>query len=249
MCYQGAEMKDLAVSALLRSELNRRMTDNQSYSLRAFARSLKIDPSTLSKIINGRRKLGNKAQLNLLAKLGFNKDESFDAFSQITDENFEQIPEWYDTAILEQITVAGFRASSKSLAQVLSLNEVQITSALLRLKKLNLIKISKKGYVTDATSGQTSNVTPSSTNLTKKNLQKRFLEKAIHSIDNDPLGDRDMTTITCAIDPQKIGEAKVRIKAFRREMAEFFASGRKSNRVYNITVALYPISKNYKEFL
>lgn len=241
-------MNDQDFNSIIKSELNRRMTDNQRYSLRGFARSLKMDPSTLSKILNGQRKLSEKAQLKLLAKLGITTDEITDFFSSISDEDFEQIPEWYDTAILEQLAVYGFKATKKSLSQIFELNEMQVASALIRLQKLNLIKISKAGVVSDATSGQTSNIKKSSsTTQAKRNLQKQFLEKAIRSIDLDPIEERDMTTITCAIDSDKMAEAKLQIKKFRREMAEFLTSGGSSNRTYNLTISMYPLSKKFKK--
>jgi len=239
-------MKERDLSALLKSELNRRLNDNPSYSLRSFARSLKMDPSTLSKVLNGRRKLGPRAKETLMSKFGVESGGAREYFDQINDEDFNQIPEWYDTAILEQITVTGFKATRSSLAKVFDLELIQIDSALERLKALNLIRISSSGLVKDATSGQTTNIDPPTTTVAKRNLQKQFLKKAIQSIDLDPLDERDMTTITCAIDVEKIGEAKARIKAFRREMADFLTSGRKSNRTYNMTIAFYPVTKNLK---
>ncbi|MFZ4404977.1 MAG: DUF4423 domain-containing protein, partial [Pseudobdellovibrionaceae bacterium] len=135
----------------------------------------------------------------------------------------------------------------KSLAQVFDLQDAEITTALSRLKKLGFIKISGKGIITDATSGQTTNVTQLSTNFVKRNLQKQFLFKAIESIDREPLETRDMTTITCAIDPSKIPEAKELIKQFRRKLANFLTSGGQSTQTYNVTFAMYPITKNYKK--
>jgi uncharacterized protein (TIGR02147 family) len=242
-------MKSYDLSALLKYELNRRHDGNERYSLRAFARSLRMDASTLSKVINGQRKLGPKAQTSLITKLGFESQLANDFFTQISEKDFDQMPEWYDTAILEQITVTGFTATKKSLAQVFNLSELQIDGALIRLKKLKLVKISKKGHVVDATKGMTTNVTVHSTTIAKRNLQKQFLQKAISSIDIDPLDERDMTTITCATDAAKIPEVKERIKAFRRELAEFLASGRKTSRTYNVTIALYPLTKTIKEII
>ncbi len=240
-------MKDRDLGAILKSELNRRMIDNQHYSLRAFARSLKVDPSTLSKVINGQRKIGSRAQASLLKRLGVEPSTKDEFFAQIKDSDVEQIPEWYDTAILEQLTVTGFKATRKRLAQVFELNELQIDAALGRLKKIGLIEISKFGIVRDLTSGQTSTITPTATTATKRKIQKQFLEKAIRSIDLDPIDSRDMTTITCATNPNKIPEAKERIKQFRRELADFLTSGRKSTQTFNVSFALYPITKDFKE--
>ncbi len=240
-------MRDRDLGAILKSELNRRISDNQNYSLRAFARSLKLDPSTLSKIISGQRKVGVRAKANLIRKLGIENQLEKDEFSQISDEHVEQIPEWYDTAILEQLTVTGFKATKQNLVKVFDLSEWQIASSIERLEKLGLIEVSKTGVIRDITSGQTSTITPSVTTVTKRKIQRQFLEKAIRSIDHDPLDLRDMTTITCSIDPAKIPEAKERIKEFRRELADFLTSGRKSRCVFNVSFALYPVSKNYKE--
>ncbi|MFZ4405429.1 MAG: helix-turn-helix domain-containing protein, partial [Pseudobdellovibrionaceae bacterium] len=110
-------MNDRDLSALLKTEFNRRMTNNHRYSLRAFARSIKMDPSTLSKILTGQRKVGPRAQANILTRLGIPIEEYAEFFSQICDEKMALIPEWYDTAILEQLNVTGFRATAKSLAQ------------------------------------------------------------------------------------------------------------------------------------
>ena len=48
----------------------RRCRTNSSYSLRAFARSLKIEPSALSQIINKKRPLTEKMKLRLGSALG-----------------------------------------------------------------------------------------------------------------------------------------------------------------------------------
>ncbi len=241
-------MNNLNLNVILKTELNERMASNQSYSLRAFAKALQLDPSNLSKILSGQRKLGDKAKSKILRKLGLDQHEANDYYSQLNDDVFEQAPEWYDTAILEQLAVTGFRATKKTLALVFNLNEIQVAAALIRLQKAKLVKVSRSGIVSDSTSGQTSTLQPRSTSPSKRSLQKKFLEKAMASLDMDPLEERDMTTITCATDSERITEAKIRIKKFRRELAEFLMSGTKSNRIYNISIALYPLSKNYKEF-
>jgi predicted enzyme related to lactoylglutathione lyase/transcriptional regulator with XRE-family HTH domain len=60
--------------ALLRVELARRCARNPRYSLRAFARSLRIDHATLSQLLRGRRKVTRAVILRLGRKLGLEKD-------------------------------------------------------------------------------------------------------------------------------------------------------------------------------
>ncbi|WP_216635913.1 hypothetical protein [Bdellovibrio bacteriovorus] len=59
----------------LRQELLVRSRRNSSYSLRAFAASLELDPSTLSKILRGKRSIGKKFILQVGPKLGLNQQE------------------------------------------------------------------------------------------------------------------------------------------------------------------------------
>ena len=58
----------------LREELQRRKERNPAYSLRAFARTLSMDPSDLSKFLSGRKQLTLKGTARLI------KIEFFDLF-------------------------------------------------------------------------------------------------------------------------------------------------------------------------
>ncbi len=59
----------------LDTELKRRINDNANYSLRAFAKFLEIDPSLLSRIMQGKQSLSlNKAQ-EITEKLKLDREE------------------------------------------------------------------------------------------------------------------------------------------------------------------------------
>ena len=58
----------------LQDELLRRCRANPRYSIRAFARSLNTDYSTLAKVLRGKRKLGKRATFGLGAQLGMSPD-------------------------------------------------------------------------------------------------------------------------------------------------------------------------------
>ncbi len=73
-------------------------------------------------------------------------------------------------------------------------------------------------------------------------MQRHVLEKALTAIDVVPQDEKDITSMTMAIDESKIPEAKKRIKAFRRQLCEFLETG-KQTRVFNLGIQLYPISK------
>jgi uncharacterized protein (TIGR02147 family) len=62
-------------STYLAEELNRRKRRNNCYSLRAFARSLGIDPAILSRAIAGKRSLSAKTIRKIIYKLNLTELE------------------------------------------------------------------------------------------------------------------------------------------------------------------------------
>lgn len=61
--------------AILKAELEMRSAQNPRYSLRAFARDLKVAPSRLSEILNGKQGLSAKAATGLADQLGYLAEE------------------------------------------------------------------------------------------------------------------------------------------------------------------------------
>ena len=70
----------------------------------------------------------------------------------------------------------------------------------------------------------------------------QFLEKAVVSLEEDPIEERSITSMTMAIDPEKLPAAKKMIREFNQTLCQFLENG-KRKRVYNLGVALYPIQK------
>ena len=66
-----------------------------------------------------------------------------------------------------------------------------------------------------------------------------FAERSLEEV---PLDKRDVTSTTFPVDPKNLREAKRLIKNFRRGLAELLSDGT-CREVYNLTVALYPLSK------
>lgn len=71
---------------------------------------------------------------------------------------------------------------------------------------------------------------------------RQTLEQAIESLEEVRIELRDITSITMAIDPARIGEAKTAIRRFRRDMAALLEDGRRTE-VYNLNVQLVPVTR------
>lgn len=106
----------------LRSELSRRQARNPLYSLRAFARDLAIDHSTLSQILRGRRRLTPRSVRRLGPKLGL-AARDVNEHAALAD----------DTALLAFVSHSAFRPDSRWIAMRLGLPVDQVNIVLQRL--------------------------------------------------------------------------------------------------------------------
>jgi uncharacterized protein (TIGR02147 family) len=247
----------------LQSELTRRCKQNPRYSLRAFAALLKMDPSSVSQILSGKRNASRKviehiaARLNLhpeqtkvfIAKSKKNKegfvlnDEATENFSLISQDSFSFISEWYHYAILELINVENFQPQPGWIARSLGITALEAQAAIERMLRLGLI-YKEEGRLVRTTKFVT-NFSPGETSSALKELQRQILTMALTAIENVPQEEKDITSITMAIDISKLPEAKKLIAQFRRKLCAFLEDGTQT-RVYNLGLQLYPVSKNQK---
>jgi len=80
------------------------------------------------------------------------------------------------------------------------------------------------------------------TNAALRKHQRQSLEKALHSLENDPIEARSMTSMTMAIDPARLPEAKRLIEDFTQKLSQFLENGQ-STSVYQLGIALFPLQK------
>ena len=245
----------------LQRELVRRCKNNSSYSLRAFSKFLKTDASYLSKILAGKRKLTPPIIKRLGLQLGlrpndlniFNSSAETilvtTSFQQLADDSFQLISDWYHYAILELISVKNFSLEPQTIAKSLGIKVIEANDALERLHRLGMISKNKKGQIITTPKNHTTVGTAHKSEALRK-LQKQILTMAITALDETPIEERDQSAMTMAIDTRLIPEAKEKIKTFRRDLCAFLESGSKKDRVYHLSLSLYPISKKInKEIL
>jgi hypothetical protein len=107
---------------LLREELARRRAANRCYSLRAFARHLRVDHATLSQTMRGRRRLTPRAVGRLGARLGLSR-AAIDAICAATN----------DGVVLAFVGHPSFRPDSRWIAIRLGLPLDDVNMSLQRL--------------------------------------------------------------------------------------------------------------------
>ncbi len=246
----------------LQSELARRCSKNPNYSVRAFAKSLSIEHSSLAKILSGKRLLTAPMIQRLAKNLELSPsdvkkytDTSIEDFrtlrtakkmaqvTQISADEFTMISEWYHYAILELARTQNCPSNTKWIASALGISEAETLIAIDRLKRLNFIHINEQEYLV-AKLGANNSYKPSQSEAPMRRLQRQFLEKAIGALDNFPVNERDQSAVTLAVDKSRIYAAKKLIAQFRQELVQFLMDDHNNlNSVYQFSISLFPLIK------
>lgn len=266
-------LEDLKFTDFIKNKFEQRKLGNNSYSLRAFARDLDISVSRLSEILSGKGSLSNQTAQKLARNLKLERKEQEIFISlvnlnnasskknkklaaelisnlkntnqaSISLESFNLVSEWYYFAILSVMELDLFDGSASWIAKRLGIEADKTLKALETLLKLEFIEYTDNKFRLSNINGITT--TSDIESMALKKSHKQSLIQAIEALDNISINERDITSITMAIDPKKIPEAKKLIKKFRRELCIYLESGKKEE-VYNLNIQLLPITK--KEML
>ena len=256
------------VRDLLKLEFSKRVNDNPSYSVRAFARYLDIHPGTLSGYLNGNRSISLKTANHIFDKFNVSPLQRAEVLKKtkvhnekaslknayvdrlmIEQQTFEAISQWYHYGILQLIRTEEYlenpdHSHPRWISKKLQVPINQVKLAIDRLLQLNLITLQENGFF-KRTEEAISVKDKSVTTPALKNLQKDIRRRAISSIDDDPIEKRSMTSMTMAIDPDRMDEAKKLIEEFELKLSEFLETGTKKE-VYQLSVSLFPIKGDLK---
>lgn len=165
-------------------------------------------------------------------------------YQMIAMDAFTVMADWYHTAILEFIGIDGADHDPTSIAHLLDINLAEVKIALERLERLELIQKEGKRY--KRTKEFLTNYSKDISSSAHKKFQSQLIEKALDAISTCKAEDKDITSITMAIDKSKLPIARQKIKAFRRDMAGLLEEGNQTQ-VYNLGIQLFPLSKERKD--
>jgi hypothetical protein len=147
LCYAPA----MTLAQVLQEEFDARKERNSRYSLRAFARDLRIDPSNLSKLLAGKRKPAESViehlkeitreqhpRLHLnLSKVFVRTAGGFYDFHPVAD--YERLLQWQNILVLESLKLRSQPSHARDLQSVTGLSAAQILSALEVLVEFGLV--------------------------------------------------------------------------------------------------------------
>jgi len=232
----------------LEAEFIRRKAENPSYSLRAYAKSLKVPPGRLSELLARKRRITPSMLEKLADRIGLSPAEikalqpkeasSESNYSDLADDQFALIAEGSHISFLCLMETKDFRSDLAWIAKRLAISGVEARAVALRLERLGLITQEKGKWKRASQGVKTSTDVPSAA---LRRSHKETLGQAISALDSVPVELRDVTSISMAIDPAKLPLAKAMIREFRYRLAEVLEKGTQSE-VYHLNVQLFPVS-------
>ncbi len=242
----------------LQKEFIKRCQKNPKYSLRAFAKHLNISHATLSHIVRGKRPLTAHTILHLAQGLELRPRELAQfhipgerashktieklKFSPIDIDTFEAISDWYHDAILELTKVKQFKGEPRWIAKVLGISTREARTAVKRLQRLNLLKISNDGTWVDESTFSTTIKSAFTTTALRK-YQRQVLEKASRALEEIPFEKRDQSSVTLPIHVQDLPKARRMIKDFRRKLCNNLKrKDMPPEQVYQLSLSFYPLT-------
>lgn len=242
----------------LKSVLHQRCQKNKKYSMRAFAKALDMDSSTLSKIMSGKRSFGKKLICKISKNLGLDDKQvsqfvkSDDSYSKSKSYSYELLEEqyqdiasdWTHYALLELTRLDGFKSDPVWISKALGITVEKANEVIKKLLAVNFIKKDNLGQFKDTSGDNITNFDGVNTSHSRKSLQIGLLKKAIENISSVPISERSNTSMTMAIDTHRLPEAIEEIAKFRRRMNTFLTSSAVKDEVYNLSVSLSPLSNS-----
>ena len=242
----------------LHGELQYRKNENPAYSLRAFSRHLGLSPTSLSQIINGKRKLtpGTAAQIGQSLGLSpreqelfvqsavFNTNKNYIATqteeeTQLEVDSFRVIADWYHYAILALVKINGQRIYPEYLSERLGITRLEAKQGLERLERLKLVE--KKGRTYVKNSAPLFVASPNGESCLRSH-HNQILRRASQAVENLPYSMRESVSTTLAFDPEYLDDAKAIIEDCRRKLLQI-ASKNKPKRVYALSMHLFPLDR------
>jgi uncharacterized protein (TIGR02147 family) len=233
---------------------------NARFSLRAFARQLGVNHSTLSQILRGKRKLTPSSIHSLGQRMGLPNDaiqtyagalKSLSEFDQTNNQTrsvqfdldtFHLVTVWYHQAILELTHTRSFRTDSRWIAKTLGLTVDEVNVAVQRLLRLGLLEMSKRERWLDKT-GDAEFQSPSLPESTSK-----FVETEMHALAVDAISSVESTRrvhshMIMAIDVNKMPQLQRLIDQFMNDVHALLAKNTQADDVYLAEVSVLPITK------
>lgn len=246
------------LKSLLEQEFTTRKIKNTRYSLRSFARNLKIDPTSLLRIMNGERVPSPETARKILENIGMDPVE-IDQIIEASDglkpirKNNRLLQNAFDHETFEKV----FASQHVLVLAALRLEDLTPEELQEKIcKKLVLTQehyaeivedlvsvgaLAKAGEKIKVVFKNKSTVPLPLTSQKRRAIQQEFLQMASQAIDDVPFDARENATLTLSVNRSDLDKVKEILKEARTKINTLCESNNKRDAIYNVCTALYPV--------
>ena len=261
----------------LKDAFDERKANDPFFSYRMLAEFLGLDTSNVFRILHGESQLPARCQSRALEFLGLSgrsaeffilligyarergakaKKEILEKALSLRDVARRQLEEeqlavyfgnWWVVAVRSLLEVLDGRNVPSELSKRLvpAVSEADIERALGALKELGLVKKASSGRLLLAEP----HVTAGGEVRTKavRQFQKQILSLASDSIERFPRDQRDVSTLTLAVDARAFAEIREIIRECRRQIQKRVEEAKAPDRVMQLAMAFFPLAPASEE--
>jgi uncharacterized protein (TIGR02147 family) len=257
----------------LKADFSERKARNPVFSIRAMAAKLELNSGTLTRLFSGKRNIGKNLLPKFVKFLGLRSKEAeyfnyLVAFCQakserermegyrelvrlrngrtkeISESRYAYYEEWFFTAVRELLRFFPFygdyQALGKMLAPPISASEAKRAIGL--LTGLGFIEKVGESWVVRDHNISTGGIWQG---MAVQRFQQDMLKKALEAIDGTARQERDYSTMTMCYSPDGYKKVRELLKQTREELTRIEECDRGPNRVYQVNMQLFPLSKSY----
>ncbi|MGZ3690466.1 MAG: TIGR02147 family protein [Pseudobdellovibrio sp.] len=252
-------------SQILNDELKKRQQKNKSYSLRAFARDLKISQATASLLLRGKAGLSRKKAQAVGAAIGLKGEDlnyfvdltiadcakspasrrdaamrlvQYDSrFNSISPDFYKILSSWYMVPIMELIRIYNNKATPNFLATRLDISVAKVKNAIEVLSDLKIVEGTK--ILTDFM------VMPNA--YTQKDILQFYhdiLDKADWSMKHGKKGEKNISTAILRMRKSDMEWASKELREFRRKLAKRLEEGDGHDAVYALSTLFFRLDRD-----
>jgi uncharacterized protein (TIGR02147 family) len=255
----------------LRARLAESISQNSSYSLRAFAKRLGLAPSMLSSVLSGKRNLSRENALRIAHDLDLNQKES-EYFCTLVELEAAKSPEarhqlvcrlsglnsrqtvhdlsvdyykiicdWYHSPILEMAGLLSFEYTPEALAKKLGISPFEAQAAIERLERIGLIEKDESGLYQKT--HDTVVTQALQPNEALRRFHRQMLEKAIESLTTQTPQEKKIGSETVAFHPDQLPEVEELMEEFFTKLVALAKRNPQPTEVYHFGVQFFRVTR------
>ena len=245
---------------ILKDELSRRQRSNTDYSIRAFAKYLNIDQSSLCSILKGTRTIPKKHVEPIADKLGLEQSEKQkfkesvssssiklkdlkprkQARYSLSQEEFKRVSTPNAFAILTLLELDQFKYDTQWISNILNIEESLVIKVIQDLKEVDLV------HEIDGSLYKTKNRVSSSDEIKSEevfNFHKSTLIDAIEIGKKLNVEKRYFSTLTLPTNLDVLPKAKKIIKEFEDKIEALLDETQNRKDLVRLSLQFYPLTE------